>query len=81
MGPECSPRVLIWERQRRLDMDRTAACVERSSGVATSESRLCCHKQLEPLLPWGSQREHGFSLLASKTVREACVFLVFFFFF
>lgn len=37
MGPECNPRVLNWERQRRLDMDRTAAHVERSSGVATSQ--------------------------------------------
>ena len=34
------------------------------------ESRLRGHKQLEQLLPWGSQREHGFSLSASKTKRD-----------
>ena len=37
MGRECSPRVLICERQRRLDMDRILAHVERSSDVATSQ--------------------------------------------
>ena len=45
-----------------------------------NESCLRCHKQLEQLLPWGSQREHDFSPLASRTVREGCVFFRVFFF-